>query len=139
MRFRSLGIFRHASLLSIIHEFPNVLPRRETFRFFFYRLVKMPPCMSYGQGAFRRGPTSVLPHATSMSIVQRLGHRALTGRGMGVAVHQHYDFRMHLELKGAFGSRSFERRLPDYKSLTHFCTTLTDGYLEGLCACVPVR
>ena len=97
------------------------------------------PCMSYGQGAFRLAPTSVLPHAPSMSIVQRLEHRALTGRGLGVVVHQHYGFRMHLELKGAFGSRSFERRLPDYKSLTHFCTTLIDGYPEWLCACVLVR
>ena len=71
-----------------------------------------------------------------MNIVQRLGHRALTGRVLGIAVHQHSGFRMHLVLKGAFGSRSFEQRLPSYQSLEHFCVTLIEGIPEGLCACM---
>ena len=37
----------------------------------------------------------------------RLG--ALTGRGLGVTVHQHYGYRIHFELRGEFGSPSFER------------------------------
>ena len=59
-----------------------------------------------GQPSFWRGPTSVLPHVRSLSIVQRLGHRELMGRGLGVLVHRHSGFRMHLELKGVFVSRS---------------------------------
>ena len=51
------------------------------------------------------------------------------GTGLRIIVQQHYGFRMHLELKGAIGSRSFERRLPNYKFLAHFCTTLIDEYL----------
>ena len=92
-----------------------------------------------GQPSFWRGPTTVLPHVRSLSIVQRLDHRELTGRGLGVLVHLHSGFRIHLELKGVFGSRSFERRLPDYITMARFCSSLLADIAEGLFACIVME
>ena len=75
----------------------------------------------------------------SMNIVQRLGHRALTGRGLGIIMHQHYGYRVHFELRCEFGSRSFERRFRGYQSCNRFCISVIRGYTEGLCECMLVR
>ena len=88
------------------------------------------------QPSFWRGPISILPHFSSLNLVQRLGHRELTGRDLGVLVHSHSHFRIHLELRGVLGSRSFERRLPDYKSMARFTVSLLTDAPEGLCACI---
>lgn len=66
-----------------------------------------------------------------MNVVQRLGHRALKGRKLGFVVHDQSGFRTHLELKGAFGSRSFERLFPDNPTMESFCSTLLDDVPEG--------
>ena len=74
-----------------------------------------------------------------MNIVQRLGHRALTGHGLGVTLHQHYGYRIHFELRGEFGSRSFERWFRCNRSCDRFCIDIIRGYPEGLCVCMLVR
>ena len=99
----------------------------------------MPELLSVCQTSYRRGPTAVLRHVASMNFVQRLGHRALTGRGLGVIVHQHYGYRIHYELRGEFGSRSFERGYPDYQSCQRACVNMVLGYSEGLCECMLMR
>ena len=104
-----------------------------------YRHDTMPELLSAGQPSFWRGPTSVLPGGRSMNIVQRLGHRALTGRGLGVTIHQHYGYRIHFELRGEFGSRSFERRFCCNRTCERFCISIIRGYPEGLCVCMLVR
>ena len=65
-----------------------------------------------------------------------LGHQELTGRGLGITMHQHYGYRVHFELGGEFGSRSFERRFSGYQSCKHFCISVIRGYPEGLCECM---
>ena len=118
----SLGSVRHASLVSILHAFPIVLPFFIVYRHS-HCSFQMPCGMSAGQPSFWRGSTSILPHALSTNIAQRLRHRALTGRGLGVLVHHYSGFRIHLQLNGAFGGRSFERRLPDHPTMERFCST----------------
>ena len=80
-----------------------------------------------------------LAGGTSLNIVQRLAHRALTGRGLGIAVHQHYGCRVHFEVRGEFGSRSFEWRFRCNRSCDRFCISVISGYPEGLCVCMLVR
>ena len=99
----------------------------------------MPAGMSAGQPSYPRGPTSVLRHYRAANIVERLGHRALTGRGLGITVHQHYGYRIHYELRGEFGSHTFERRYPSYLACNRVCVAMVRGYPEGLCNCVLVR
>ena len=99
----------------------------------------MPVGMSAGQPSYPRGPTSVLRHYRAANIVQRLGHRALTGRGLGITVHQHYGYRMHYELGGAFGSRPFERRFPTYETCSQHCVDIVRSFPEVLCNCVLMR
>ena len=72
----------------------------------------------------------------SMNTVQRLGHRALTGRGQGITMHQHYGYRVHFELRDEFGSRSFVRRFGGYQSSNRFCISVIRGYPEELCMLV---
>ena len=98
----------------------------------------MPSLLSAGQPSFWRGPISFLPGRTSLNIVQRLAHRALTGRGLGIAVQQHYGYRVHFELRGEFGSRSFERLFRCNQSCDRFCISVIRGYPEGLCVCMLV-
>ena len=105
----------------------------------FYRLYGMSPGKSYGQGALRSRTASLVPIANSASIVQRLDHRALTGRALGITAHQHYGFRMHFEWNGAFGNRRFERRFSSYDSIAYFSTTLVNKAPEGLCSCILAR
>ena len=71
-----------------------------------------------------------LARGTSMNIVQRLGHWALTGRGLGVTLHQHYGYCVH------FGSRRFERWFRCKRSFDRFCIDILRGYPEGLCVCM---
>ena len=99
----------------------------------------MPELLSGGQTSYRLGPTGVLPRATSLNIVQRLGHRALTGRGLGVVAQQHYGYRVYFEIKGEFGSRNFETRFPSYRSCHRFCICVVRGSPVGLCECMVMR
>ena len=105
----------------------------------FFRLSEMSPDKSYGQGALRSRATSLMPNANSPSIVQRLSHRALTGRALGITAHQHYGYRMHFEWNGVFGNRCFERRFASCDTLAYFCTTLINWTPEDLCSCILVR
>ena len=106
------------------------------FPIILYRLVTMPELLKAGQPSFWHGPTSVLAGGKSMNTVQGLGHQELTGRGLGITMHQHYGYRVHFELGGEFGSRSFERRFSGYQSCKHFCISVIRGYPEGLCECM---
>ena len=99
----------------------------------------MSPSKSNGQGALRSRAASVMPNANATSIVQSLGHRALTGRALGITAHQHHGFRMHFEWNGAFGDGCFEHRFVSYDSLSYFCTMLLNGSPEDLCNCILVR
>ena len=79
------------------------------------------------------------PALQASNIVQSLGHRSLTGRGLGITVQQHYGYRMHYELRGVYGSRAFERRFPSYESCSQLCVDMVRGFPEGLCNCVLMR
>ena len=96
--------------------------------------AKMSACQTY-----HRGPTSILRRYRALNIVQHLGHRALTGRGLGIIVYQHYGYRIHYELRGEFSSRTFERRYPIYRSCSQVCIDMVRGYPEGLCNCMLMR
>ena len=95
--------------------------------------------MSVGQPSYPCGQTSILRHYRAANIVQRLGHRALTGRGLGITVHQHYGYRMHYEIGGAFGSHASETRFPTYETCSQHCVDIVRGFPEGLCNCVFMR
>ncbi len=99
----------------------------------------MPTMSSAGRTSYRCGSTAVLPHYRALNIVQRLGHRALTGRGLGVIVHQHYGYRVHYELRAEFGSRSFERRYPGYQPCKQACVDMVRGSPLDLCECMLMR
>ena len=101
---------------------------------FFYSLIRL-PTMSRAD----RRSTAVLPHCRASNIVRRLGHRALTGRGLGVIVHQHYGYRIHYELRGEFGSRSFEQRYPGYQPCQQACADMVRGSPGDLCECMLMR
>ena len=96
----------------------------------------MAPNKSYGQGVFRSRASSVMPNA---NIVQHLNKWEVTGRALGITADQHHGFRLHFEWYGAFGNRCFQRRFPEYDSLSYFCTTLINGVPEDLCSCILVR
>ena len=99
----------------------------------------MPAKMSAGQTSYHRGPTSILRRYRALNIVQHLGHRALTGRGLGIIVYQHYGYRIHYELRGEFSSRTFERRYHIYRSCSQVCIDMVRGYPQGLCNCMLMR
>ena len=63
----------------------------------------MAPRKSTGRGALRSRTAEVMPNAYSPSIVQRREHRTLTGRVLGITVHQHFGFRKQYEWNGAIG------------------------------------
>ena len=110
------------SIFPCIHTFPPL---------FYSILINMPAGMIAGQPSYPGGPTSVFRHYRAANIVQRLGYRALTGRGLGLTVHQHYGYRIHYELRREFGSRTFERRYPSYSACNRVCVVMVRGYLEG--------
>ena len=58
---------------------------------------------------------------------------------MGLRVHQHYGYRIHYELRGEFGSRSFERRYPGYKPCQQACADMFRGSPVGLCESMLMR
>jgi hypothetical protein len=64
----------------------------------------------------------------------------LSGRKLGIAVHQHLGYRLHLVWggKGRFTERCVERRFRAYEDVSSFCADLTDGGCEGLCDCVGI-
>ena len=99
----------------------------------------MAPRKSTGRGALRSRKAEVMPNAYSPSVVQRLEHRAFTGRALDITVHQHFGFRMHYEWNGALGNWCFKRRFRSYDSLACVCTTLVIGTPESLCCCTLVR
>ena len=101
---------------------------------FFYSLIRLPTMSRAG-----RLSTVVLPHYRASNIVQRLGHRALTGRGLGVIVYQHYGYRIHYELRGEFGSRSLERRYSGYQPCQQACADMVRGSPGVLCECMLMR
>jgi hypothetical protein len=97
------------------------------------------------------------------SIVKRLASRSLTGQGLGIKVHQHYGFRLHLvwewkrnikncssrfsfrrpfrpsasaDQKLYISKYCFERNLFTYFDVWLLCSELVTGGLEGLCSCV---
>ena len=98
----------------------------------------MAPTKSCGQTALRSRASSVMPNAQSPSIVQCPIHRAITGRALGITVHQHHGYRVHYGWNGAFGNRCFERRFPSYNSLSHVCVTMINGAPVGLCCCIMI-
>ena len=97
------------------------------------------PTMCAGQTTNRRGSTAVLPHSRALNIVQRLCHRALTGLGLGLSVHQLYGYRVHYELRGEFGSHSFERRYPRYQPCKWACADMVRFSPGGLCEYMLMR
>ena len=71
------------------------------------------------------------------SVVQRFATRSITGRGLGLNVHQHVGFRLHLEWQEENNTRRyFERLFETFKGVDQFCDDMLDGGLEGLCDCV---
>ena len=126
------------SLVSHVPAF--LLSRIATYRLL-YSICEMAPTRgrSLGQAAPCSRTSSVMPDANASSIIRRLQRRAVTGRGLGITVHQHYGYRVHYTWDGAFGNRCFERRFPSYGTLSHFCITLINGVPAGLCSCIFIR
>jgi hypothetical protein len=97
---------------------------------------------SEGQGhRFSREP------GRNDSIVARLHSRSLSGRSLGIGVHQHLGYRLHLVWGGRrrFSERCseqrIERRFETYNDVSAFCEDLRalgcEGVSDwlGICSC----
>ena len=73
------------------------------------------------------------------SIVDRLAARSITALSLQILVHQHFGYRIHLELNGGNSSRVSSRFMETffmhYDAQT-FCIELCRKGLEGLCSCM---
>jgi len=100
-----------------------------------FRSIMAVPRTSVGQ-ANLRSPLN-LRRQVGSSIVQRLATRSVSGRGLGVRVHQHFGFRLHLEWQAEGGRRHCcERFFTYFEDVDSVCQELTRGNAEGLCTCV---
>ena len=74
------------------------------------------------------------------SVVQRLVSSSITGSGLGIEVHQHFGHRLRLVWNvnnhGKPATLCLQRVFRTYEDVNQFCTDITDGGLEGLCACL---
>jgi hypothetical protein len=103
-----------------------------------------------GMESYRRSNGQGILHSHSQhafsnlpSIVERLASRSVTGRGLGIEVHQHCGFRLHIlwvyrrDVTHYKPIEScFERNFFTYAELQTFCSELASGRFEGLCDCV---
>ena len=145
-----LQVSRHRMRFAPVRSVDGSLPPSRTWRptscspcatisIVVYRLGGMSTVTrNNGQGTLR-SRTATTRMATSPSIVQRPEHRALSGRNLGIMIHQHFGYRMHYTWDGSFGNRSFERRFKSYESVSDFCKTIVNGTPEGLCGCTIAR
>jgi hypothetical protein len=79
-------------------------------------------------------------HNYTESIVSRLHSRTLSGKKLGIAVHQHLGYKLHLVWggNGKCPERCVERRFNTYKTISSFCEDLINGCCEGVCDCVGI-
>ena len=81
------------SLVSLVPAFPTFLYSDITFSL-----------QSQRDGTYPKPRSSSAPLqgfiANVSSIIQRLTHRAITGRALGITVHQHQGYRVHYEWNG---------------------------------------
>jgi len=99
----------------------------------------MSPTRSVGQAIYRSKADS-----SRTSIVQRLASRTLAGQSLGIRIHQHIGFQLHLVWHIADSNnykslRCIERVFLKYKDIHDFCMELKNGAFEGLCNCVCTR
>ena len=78
------------------------------------------------------------------SIVHQLASRSITGNGLGIHVHRHVGFILHLvwhvwDKHNNKSVKCFERIFPNFDDLYNFFKHLQDGAFEGLCNCVYDR
>jgi hypothetical protein len=76
-----------------------------------------------------------------MSIVKRLASRSLTGRTLGLHVHQHAGIKFHICWGIAAVSRTrytnaLERHVPILSDFIEIYQHLRESDLDGLCECV---
>jgi hypothetical protein len=83
--------------------------------------------------------THSIPNCTT-SFVSKLHSRTLSGNKLGIAVHQHLGYRLHLVWSGKekCSERCVERRFNTYKAISSFCEDLINGCCEGICDCVGI-
>ena len=125
------------SLVSLVSAFSTFPYSDITFALHSQREMATTRIRSLGQAVPRSRTPLALHDARSPSIAQRLSHRVVTGRALGITVHQHYGYRLHYTWDGAFGNRCFKRRFPSYGTLCHFCITLTFSVRHLNSAVVP--
>jgi hypothetical protein len=75
-----------------------------------------------------------------LSVVAMLASRSLTGRGMGMEVHNHYAGHLHLPWKGRgeFRRRCVGRTIRPDAEARRFERALCEGRLSGVATCVYV-
>jgi len=100
----------------------------------------MTPTRSVGQADFF-SLSSLSINSTGTSIVRRLASRSVTGNGLGIHVHQHAGFKLHLvwhvfDKHKNKSVKCFEIIFPELNDLYDFCKHLKDGAFQGLCDCV---
>jgi len=99
-----------------------------------FRSIMAAPQKSVGQGNLH-SPLNLRP--VGSSIVQRLSTRSIAGRELGVNVHQHYGWRLHLEWQTENGrSHCFERFFTFFEDVDLVCRELMRGGATGLSDCV---
>ena len=97
----------------------------------------MAPTRSVGQANFISLSSQSIGSRGS-SIVHQLASRSITGNGLGIHVHRHVGFKLHLvwHVLDKHNNKSvkwFERIFPNFDDLYNFFKHLKDGAFEGLC------
>jgi hypothetical protein len=103
----------------------------------------MAPTRSVGQANFVSLSSQSI-RSRGSSIVHQLASRSITGNGLGIHVHRHVGFILHLvwhvwDKHNNKSVKCFERIFPNFDDLYNFFKHLQDGAFEGLCNCVSDR
>jgi hypothetical protein len=99
----------------------------------------MSPTRSVGQANYRSKTDS-----SGTSIVRRLASHSLAGQSLGIRIHQHMGFQLHLvwhvtDSNNYKSLRCIETVFLKYRDIHDFCMELKNGAFEGLCNCVCTR
>jgi hypothetical protein len=81
------------------------------------------------------------PYSSTPSIIALLSSRFLSGRSLGVKVHHHFGYRLHLlwtsSVRGSTSQRwGIERTFPTLSAIDNLCTDLMTSSDISTCFCV---
>jgi hypothetical protein len=99
--------------------------------------------MSLFQHSIRQAhPSFRIPPSSTTSIVSLLSAHTLLGRCLGVHVHHHYGYRLHLTWRATVRRTQrkrwgIERRFPTLAAIDHFCNGLMP--LTDVATCIYGR